>query len=139
MPLLFGELRSFSNLVAFAFGRLGMDDHRAPHPFGQLQCLFDAGHIVPINGANVFDPQLFKKQAGGHDAQRFVNALEDVRCSIRRDRFETILDHFFNLGVDRPGHGAREVAADRTDRCGDAHLIVIQNNHHGVLALSELV
>ena len=135
VPVFFGTL---GNLVSLAFCCLRMDNNRFPKTFGYFHCLNKCCNIMPIHRTYVFDAHLFEQYSRGNQFKTLLEALCHICGTFRKD-FQHLLHFSFKLLIKRACHRLRKQFGDRTNRFGNTHFIIIQNDHHRILPVSKLV
>ena len=93
-------------------------------------------HVVPIDGPEVTEAQLFEQVAGDDHVLEHVDGITKARIerlADDRDRLDQVMDRILGAVVEVPAAQLVEVARERADRLGDRPPVIIQDHQQLVV------
>ena len=114
-------------LVALPFFGDDVQELRALEALDVLQRGDQRVQVVPVNGADVVEAELFKQRGWHHHALGLLfKALGQLQQ--RRNRPQHGLAHILGSRVELAAHELGQVAVERTHGWADAHVVVVQDD-----------
>jgi hypothetical protein len=135
----------FRRLVAFALLRHDVDQERTvasvAHVLEHRQQVID---IVAVDRADIEEAELIEQRAAGDEAARIF--LDGDRALLQHAAWQALGDLAHPMAqapIGWPGHPARQIGRQRTDRRGDRHIVVIEHDDqprvHGAGVVHRLI
>ena len=138
-------LRGLGRRVALALLRHAVNQHRA-FPIAVAHVLQDRQQmleVVAVDGADIEEAQLFEERAAGEEAARILFCPLGRLLDRPREAASQIARQLTHRLIGLGGEQARQIGAHRTDRRGDRHVVVVQDDDqprmHGTGVVHRLV
>ena len=118
-----------------------VDHHRLPHVTGRLDQLGQPGQVVTVHRAEVLHAHVLEQGAGGHEPlDPILQAPGQIQQpTASGDLFQNTAVLFLHPQVFILAAQPGQVAGHAADVAVDGHLVVIEDDHHGLAADGQVV